>query len=241
MKPARIPLALLALLLGACVAPPQAGPALRVPEAEFLATPSLCLLSLQSEAGTKPERLAQLQEQLAAALRSRGYGVVGVEETVAVLERVSKEEGGYYDPYTGERDESRYASVSSRVRQRVASELGCPAWLAARVVLVISHWSNGTAQWDGASDSIGGGFGAYGTVGALSLWVRVSDSANRELFFGTGGIQTAGRLNEGFFTSHFEQVSAESLLADDARFRTAIELALEGLPARPATTGAGAP
>ena len=96
-------------------------------------------------------------------------------------------------------------------------------------------------MWDGTQLDMGGSPGEQGTVGALSLHLRVLDLNERELFFGAGGVQPAGRL-EGGFSRTFQAVPDTSLAADDTFNRNAIDLALDGLPSRgPAPASAPQP
>src|SRR5262249_32283023 len=157
--------------------------------------------------------------------------------TTEALDRIGREEGGVYDPDTGERKEDRYAAASSRVRERLGAELSCQALVVPRIVHVVAFWvaeqgffSNGTASWDGARVDLRAGRNANGSIGALSLQVRIVDLADRELFFAAGGIRTTSVMVEDFVSLKFQPVDPSSLLADDALNRRAIDIALAQLP-----------
>jgi hypothetical protein len=91
-------------------------------------------------------------------------------------------------------------------------------------------FSNGTASWDGARVDLGTGRGAHGSIGALSLQVRITDLEDRELFFGTGGIRTTSQVKEDFLRMDFVPVDPAQLLADESLNRAAVGRALDQLP-----------
>lgn len=122
--------------------------------------------------------------------------------------------------------------IDSVDSEKTKEALGCQALLEPRVLFVVAPWDGGTARWDGNQVGIGGGSGAYGTIGALSLHLRITDADDREIFYGTGGIQPTGRLNEGWFDSKFEDVDSQTLLRNAEANRKAIDIALKDLPGR---------
>lgn len=238
--------ALVALAAAACATgPPKAPPQLRVAVAEFNRIRGICVMPLRSEVDD-PARVARFATLLVESLRQRGFSVVAATETTAALDRISREEGGGYDIYTGERDEAASRAISRRVRERLGEELSCQALLSPRIVYVGVFWlaerglfSNGTASWDGARVDLGAGRNAHGSIGALSLQVRVADLDDRELYYGAGGIRTTSIMVAGWSGTQFEPIEPTQLLADEALNRRAIQLALEQLPLW--KTGKGAP
>ena len=241
---AALPMALVALAVAACAAgPPTASPQLRVAPAQFTPVRGLCVLPLRSEVDDPP-RVARFAALLVESLRQRGFDVVAATETTEALDRIGREEGGSYDIYTGEPQDARYAAVSQRVRKRLGQELSCQALLSPRIVYVVAFWlaeqglfSNGTVSWDGARVKLDGGRNAHGSIGALSLQVRIADLADRELFFGAGGIRTTSIMVEEWATTRFEPIEPTQLLAEDALNRSAIDRALAQLPQKGRGTG----
>ena len=228
----------LAFAAAACETP-TAPPPLRVTPAALSKFQSLCLTPLRSEVDDPP-RVARMETMLEDGLRARGFTVVSASETGAVLDRIAREEGGLYDVDTGAR-RADFQAVSQRVRERAGAELSCQAMLRARIVFVVAPWvakagmfSEGTATWDGVEVDLGAGRNASGSIGALSLHVRVLDLSERELYFGTGGIRTTSVLVEDFVSTKFEPIDPKELLADAARNHVAIDLALKDLRQGPA-------
>jgi hypothetical protein len=76
------------------------------------------------------------------------------------------------------------------------------------------------------SDEFFGGFSAHGRVPCLSLWITIKDLDDRELFFGTGGIEVVAKLHSDFFREKFQPVDDDAVLRDAARNRQAIRNAL---------------
>lgn len=226
------PLLLLLCLASGCLGPPPLPPPLRVPMTEFDTIGTLCLLALESEAPTTPETARRLENQIADGLRALGFESVDSEKTVEALTRLGRAAGGYYDVDNGRRDDARYAQLAPKVRRGAGKALGCQALLEPRVVVVSAPWGAGVARWDGNAVGIGGGRSATGTIGALSLHLRIADADDRELYYGVGGIEPIARLNETFFESHFEALDAESFLQSEAANRKAIQIALAELPRR---------
>jgi hypothetical protein len=221
---------LLVLAVG-CYSPPKAPPALRVTTASVAPISKLCLLPLAGDV-EGPERLVAFQKLLSDALVARHYETVDVETTREALERLAREAGGYYDPHSGEPLADHVQRVK-QVRARAGKELGCQALVEPRVAFVIAPWQQAKVEWDGASRGMGSGLGAYGTIGALSLHLRIADLDDRELFFGAGGIEPTARLNESLLSSQFEALPEEQMLDNEQWNRSAIEYALQGWPSRP--------
>lgn len=229
----RTAVATLVLLVGGvgCYSVPKAPPPLRVSRAELGPIARLCLLPIESDVEGEEARV-RFQQLLVRALAARHFATVEPETTRSAFDRLAREQGGYFDVHSGE-PVADYARVAKQVKARVGAELGCQALVQARIAFVIAPWEQATANWDGASVGIGGGVGALGTIGALSLHLRILDLDERELFFGTGGIRPTASLDTSLFSSRFETLPEEQLLADAARNRMAIDLALQGWPARP--------
>ena len=220
-----------ALAIAACQTP-DAPPPLRIPQADVGQFPTLCLTPLRSEVDDPP-RVANVEALLAEALRQRGFGVVPASETAPALDRITREEGGFYDVDTGERRPD-FEAVSRRVRERAGAELSCQALVRARIVLVMAPWmtgmfTEGSAFWDGVKEHLDVNRDASGAIGALSIHIRVLDPSDRELYFGAGGIRTISALEAGFASIEFVPLDPTKLLADAQRNRTAIDIALRGL------------
>jgi hypothetical protein len=218
-------LALPSIVAAACT--PKAPPPLRVTPAAFSAVQRVCMLPLDSKVDDPPG-VERFEAMLLEGLRRRGFEPIDAARTRAAIEAFAQEEGGLYDPYTGE---ARDAAVFTRVHRRLADSPGCQAIVTPRIVYVMATWqgdlfSTGTAFWDGVEQELDAGRNASGRIGAISLQVRIADLDDRDLYFGVGGIRVAHRLEEHFFSSEFVPVPPAELLTDEGRNRRAIDLAL---------------
>jgi hypothetical protein len=217
---------------GGCMGPPPLPPALRVPVDQFDSIRALCLLPIDSEASADPQSIERLESQIGDGLQALGFSSVDSEKTQAALVRLGGAAGGYYDVHSGQRDEARYALMAPKVRRGALEALGCQALVESRVLYVSAQWNGGVARWDGNSVPIGGGSGAYGTIGAISLHLRIIDANDAELYYGVGGIEPVSRLHESWFESRFEHVAGEKLLRNASLNREAVDIALAQIPRR---------
>ncbi len=211
---------------------PRAKPALSVPRADFTAqVKTVCLYRVTADfqlpSGT--ERLTPFERELAEVLRSNGFTVVETDKVWPVTKWAVESEGGFYDPYTGWREDEKYRFVQTRIVRELHQQLGCDATLSPHIAVVTSPWANGTASWDGVTDELGSGWGAHGYVGALSLWVRIWNLDGEEIYFGTGGIQVISHLEQGFLSSTFKDAEVDQLLANHSRVAGAVRASLEAL------------
>ena len=210
---------------------------MRVTAAELASADTVCLLPLSSEAPLDEARAKQIEALVLAAFRKRGFEAVDGAITQAAFERTARQQGGLYDVYDGQ-PAAGAASRASAVRRELGSELGCRSFVRPRIVLVTAVWNGGSANWDGATADVGGGVGARGAIGALSLHLRLTDADDRELYFGAGGIRLTSQFRDVYPSGVFEAVPRALLLADDAYIERATDLALAGLPSRSAAAGA---
>src|SRR5262249_43529397 len=148
-------------------------------------------------------RRGALEQVLAAELAGGGFTVVGAEKTIAVWKDAAASAGDAFDPHTGIRNPAAYQTMRTPALAALKERLGRDPPGSPAVEIVTAGWSGGTARWDGvtdsASDTFLGGFDQAGTIVALSLRVRMHDTHDTEIYFGTGGIQVAAKLRVGFF------------------------------------------
>jgi hypothetical protein len=225
---ARVAVAALVVLYACVGAIPK--PALRMAEPDMRARIRTVCLEPTSFPLALPEddsRPAEMERGLRVALESAGLTVVDSEQTGAVWKTEIDRSGGLYDPHNGRRDEEKFQRVRSAVLRTLHDQLGCDASLNPEVAIVLAPWVNGTASWDGVSDSLGSGWGSSGRVGALSLWVRIVDAGGNEIYFGTGGIQVLSKLDSGFWSSEFKTVAEDDVGRDAERNRRAVNASLE--------------
>lgn len=202
----------------------------RMPEAPFRRqVGTVCQEELQVNP-TPPDgaknNVTQFETLLTEELQHASIKVIPAVKTMAIVKQVREAEGGYFDPYTGLRDETKYQLIRQRTFKALHDQLGCDARLIPAITIVTATWAAGRAQWDGSSEWLSGGGGSAGYLSALSLWISMRDDHDHEVYFGTGGIQVLSKIHEEFWDSRFEDVPVESLFTDRERNLRAIHNSL---------------
>jgi len=171
-------------------------------------------------------RIEAFEQSLLLEIGELGFGVVGEDEWSETWKRVLESGGPFYDPHLGVMDRPRYERAERAARRALNEEHGCDFIILPRIVSVAAVWIDGRIKWDGADYKFERGsmpgFNAYGTVGALSLHVRIQDLEGDTVYFGTGGIQPTSELVGKTWHDEFEAVPEEEMLGDDAANRLAI-------------------
>lgn len=232
--------ALVATLLTACSTPPKPHPSLRVPAGEFLSQiDTFCITGVvvSMDLEQREERAREFEDLLAAQLAERGFESVPSEETNRVWGQVRDSEEGVFDPHTGTRIDDRYAKLRQHFLDAVATQLGCDALISGTVVIVQAAFLQGDITWDHVSESIASGlfaelhaYGTSGWVSALSLWIRVKDLRDEEIYFRAAGIQPLVRVNTNLTGPTALPTDESTILTDAARNTRAVRIALEELP-----------
>jgi len=234
--------ALVASLVTACTTPPKPHPSLRIPASEFLARiDTFCIagVSVSLDLEEREERAREFEDLLAAELDARGFESVPSEETARLWAEVSDSGDGVFDPHTGARIDDRYAKLRERFLDAVSTQLGCDALISGTVVVVQAPFLQGAVSWDHVSESIASNFfaelhayGASGWVSALSLWIRVKDLRDEEIYFRTAGIEPLVQVNQQFTGPTAVPIQESAILRDAARKTHAVGIALGALPSK---------
>lgn len=197
---------------------------------------TVCVGSIASELRFegKTERLAGFEVILVEEARRGGWTVVEPARFVALAREVETASGGSFDPVSGEKDVAKAQSIAAEVRRMAREKLGCDGFLYPSLAMVRASWADGIAMWDGVQQPMGGSWSSYGYLPALSLWLRLKDYDDREVFFGTGGVQVLSNLEStGFLQRDFVTISEQSLLANPAHMHAAVAAALSPFLPRP--------
>lgn len=226
----------LTALVGCGFAKPY--PALRISEQSFREqVKTICMEELQLSGAPEEmqPRIDALQSLIGVRLEELGFQVVTEDQSKEVAVQVARAEGGFFDPHTGRRDEARYAVIRARALAAMKTQLGCDAVLVPTISIVSTTFVNGVALWDGVSDDMSRDFfgGGTGYAPALSLWIRIRDMQDEEIYFRPGGIQVLSTLKSGFWEATFEFVADDALLADEDRNREAVVTSLAPLDPAP--------
>jgi hypothetical protein len=220
---------------------PDSAPALKIPREELLGQygkVALAPLAI-AEISQHVEVQARYRQALEKSLGELGLTVTGGDSYAQLWEAERTAAGGFFDPFTGRRDEDRMRSSRIRVFAKLREQFGITAVVYPSVVLTSAAFKQGTAKWDGVSESItttkglgklfDPGTGFMGELSALSLEIRIADGDDRTLFDESGGIQVIERYSGG----RLSDVPESDLFADATRDSRAIEVALRPLKATP--------
>jgi hypothetical protein len=171
-------------------------------------------------------------------LLEAGFSIVSSEEYAKIWEQMIEKIGGYFDPFTGQRNESKFTLIRKHCLQELCTKYNSNAVLYPEIRVVKAWFTGCEANWHGASDSLkvptknkfesfwetcGGG---YGTLEAMSLIVTIKDMDNVVMYVNPGGIQVLTRIKDG---EGFVPVPRNELFVNAERNITAVEVALEPL------------
>lgn len=237
-----------ALIGGGCATTPPPYNPFRISQEEFQAKIKMIALAPVAIYGDldDPEPVkAKFESLIEAKLRDGGLSVVPSREVAPIWKRMSEQVGGYFDPVTGKRDETKFRTVREHTLREINTKFNADAMLYTSIVPVKAEWSGRTASWDGVEEPIrstGGqiveaflfGTTSSGTVGALSLAVIVEDRNGVDMYVNSGGIQVLAKISGGKFIP----VPRHELFADEERNVTAVNIALEPLVPKSTTPGA---
>jgi hypothetical protein len=176
---------------------------------------------------------AKFESLVTAKLQEGGFTVVSSAEYGAIWKQMTEQLGGFFDPMTGKRDEQKYKTVREHTLREVGSKTKADALLDFAVVGVKTNFAANRASWHGTTEYLvqGGALTAFligsssGTVGALSLFVALSDINGVNMYTNAGGIQVLSKLSG----RNFVTVPRHELFADEERNRQAVNIALNPL------------
>lgn len=242
---------LFALFAGGCAIVPQEPPSrFTLAHDEFYAkVRTIAIAPLTAPADlTDPEPVAgKFEPLIAAILRDAGYDVVPSQEYAALFEQAKDKQGGYFDAYSGKRDDEKYAATLKATRAGLAAKFNADAVLYPSIRLVDAPWHDQWATWDGVTETIQSMTGLVGkgvikfatepasyllegpheegTVKAYSLAVSIEDISGNRMYADQGGIQVLNKISGNIFIP----VSREDLFNDDVRNANAVRIALESV------------
>ena len=152
----------------------------------------------------------------------------------AVIQRHPK----LYDPRTGSPVRNELAAYDADLDQTFREGLKCDGLIHVGVKYLLAFYANEDVRWDGArrtvnDDSEGlaalvahlGKIGANetGLVPVLSIWIRVTDTRQREVSFRSAGIEPLAGVT---LAGGIEPLPEDRWLRDPEALRTAIQSAL---------------
>ena len=177
----------------------------------------------------------KFESLIEAKLREAGFLTVPSNEFGEIWKRMTEQVGGYFDPISGKRDESKLKTVREYTYRELSTKFNADAILHSHFQVFKVNWSRRIARWHGASESIMpagqqvleafAGISRSGTVSALSLTVSLQDTNEANLYLNSGGLQLLSKLSGDNFVS----VPLHELFMDEERNRNAVNIALEPL------------
>lgn len=185
---------------------------------------------------------AMFASLIEAKLREAGFSTVPSAEYAEIWKRMTEKVGGYFDPVTGKRDESKFKALRKHCLRELSTKYNANAVVYPEIRFVKANFSGNTASWHGTSESVkvptegvlqallSGGGGHYGTLAALSLVVTIKDMDEVEMYVNPGGIQVLARVSS---RGKFVPVPPNELLVNEERNGAAVDIALEPLVTKP--------
>ena len=230
-------LLLATFVLLACISLPARTPdPFAVPRQEFfdsVGTVVVASTSVVGEVVVADSFLTEIETLIEEGLRAAGFSVVSATEYADIWDRLADESGGFFDPYTGERDEVTFRAAADRLQAELLERFDPDAFLYPEIWEVEAPFSVGVASWGGVSQNITGGGGYSGDILATTLLVAIQDTAGNELYSKEAGIQVLEYMHQG----EFVRLNAEQLFSDSIWVSAAVSRALDpliqGRPASP--------
>ena len=141
-----------------------------------------------------PDEVADAIDSLVAAtLVDAGISIVPSARYSAIWQRLVEEAGGFYDPFTGRRDETKYDSAVTTLYRELDSLHAPTAWVYPEVWIVEAEVANGVAHWDGVAQRAGGAW--FTTILALTFEVSVEDTSGVAIFKNGKGLELYERVD----------------------------------------------
>jgi hypothetical protein len=238
----------LATLVVIAVLAPLAPAATPAPDPRFK-VPRSQLLTMVKSVGVMPVSVPDLvpdsdsvarriEAEVLARMTPAGFELVPSEAMREIQDRAKTALGGLYDPMTGRANNDKLRAYREYVTNEYRHDHPVDAWLRLRVVERLAPTINGTATWDGVSDSSTGhtGFSGFMVSGAaaghlpvLSLSVQLTAADGRVLYESSGGLQVLSYVKGFAGNIEILRVDPKFIMHDPARDERALGIALDPL------------
>ena len=170
------------------------------------------------------------EDLITTRLKETGFSVVGSKIYNEIWKREAETLGGYFDPISGKKDKEKLKTILIRTREELIAKYRIDAILYPQIRIVEATFANDSAHWHGTSEYLGRTQSSFwssgrirGTVPALSLFVRIEDSKEKEIYIKAGGIQV---LTKAGFKGRFVAIPNDEILSDYKRNEWAVDKAL---------------
>lgn len=179
-----------------------------------------------------PESTAAVLDSLVAAtLVEGGLPIIPAAHYSAIWQRLAEEAGGFYDQFTGQRDDAKYDAAVSALYREMDSLHAPRAWLYPEVWVVEAEVADGMAHWDGVAQRAGTGW--YTTLLALTFEVSVEDTSGVAVFRNGRGLELIERLGA---LGEIESIAPSRLFQNPTRTSLVVRSVLNPLVAIADTT-----
>jgi|GEM_PF-2075317 len=226
-------LASLAAFLGlGCQTTPTHQDPFVIPRQQFLDSVNTVVVASVAVVGqlsVSDSTLELVERLIEERMSDAGFSVVPASEYVAIWDRIAGSAGGFFDPYTGERDEERFEAAASLLRDEIMERFKPDALLYPEIWEVEVPFTHGDARWGGMSQLVEGARVYSGNALAASLFVVVQDTLGNELYVKEAGIQLLERMELGEMTP----IPDEEVFSDTTWVKAAVQMALDQLVAKP--------
>ncbi len=214
-------------IAGACVIRPSSSyDHFLVPSGEFRDSVTRIVLApvvLQTDVAVPEAVLQRIDSLIAGELSASGFEVVPSFVYEEIWMRLNEEAGGFFDPYTGERDEDRFQQAVDQLKLELREGFDPDALVYPEIWPVEAPVSYGTASWDGVRQT---SFGVSEVILALSVVVVIEDMGGKELFVNGGGLEVAEMWSRALGVV---RRPTRDMFGDDQRLIDAVEVALHPL------------
>lgn len=159
-----------------------------------------------------------VDSMILATLAPADFTTVPAAEYAAIWDRLTREAGGFFDPYTGERDEPKFEAAVRQLHRELEALFHPDVLLYPELWIVEAPIRDGLAHWDGTQRQVYGIPVDGGAALALSLVVVMEDEGGQEVFnngWGVGLYQWADLGSGGIRTATAEELF-EAVFAGDA-------------------------
>jgi len=218
-------LPLASLLLAAClIQPTQDHGGFTVSPARFFDQAQRLLLvpvRVPDDVRVSQETTASIDSAIAAHAATLGVEVIGAQEYAAIWQRLTEEAGGFFDPYTGRRDEPEFEAAVAQLYRELEERFQPNALLYPELIVVEAYVEGDLAEWSGTDQRLDEPVEPGSAVLALTLAMAIDDIEGNELYYREAGLVILD-ASEGW-------IPHDLLREEPQRIGRAVETALEPL------------
>jgi hypothetical protein len=124
-----------------------------------------------------------------ATLEEAGIDVVPASEYADIWARLTREAGGFFDPYTGERDEPKYDAAVTELYRELQEKYTPLGFLYPELWVVDAPIRGAAATWDGRAVRAYPLPDDVDRLTAITLAITIEDTTGAELFVNGQGLE----------------------------------------------------